>query len=154
MRERTVVRRNPRRAVLGPWHLLLVAEAFARHLIRSRFHKASADPLAVAVPLAGAPELWVVAGPPEHDVYAIANRIFYRDVAVLALLALFTVGVSLVTTDLSVLRDLRLLEAATHRFGRGDLTVRAPVPRLQGEIRELAIAFAEAIVQVEGLSRS
>jgi hypothetical protein len=51
MRERTDVRRNPRRAALGPLPLLLVAEAFAHHLIRSRFHKAGADPLAATMPL-------------------------------------------------------------------------------------------------------
>lgn len=106
------------------------------------------DRLAVAVPLGGAPELWVVAGPPERDVYAIANRIFYRDTAVLALLALFAVGVSLVTTDLSVLRDLRLLESATRRFGTGDLGARVPATAAAGEIRELSVAFntmAEAL---------
>jgi signal transduction histidine kinase len=99
------------------------------------------DRLAVAVPLGGIPDVWVVAGPPERDVYAIANRIFYRDIVVLALLALFAVGMSLVTTDLSVLRDLRVLEQATRRFGAGDLSARVRVPRPSGEIHALAGAF-------------
>jgi signal transduction histidine kinase len=106
--------------------------------------------LAVATQLAGVPDVWVVAGPPRGDVYAAANRIFVRDAAVLALLAFFAVAASLIATDLSVLRDLRLLAGATRRFGRGDLTVRAPVPRPRGEIRELAVDFntmAEALEQ-------
>jgi signal transduction histidine kinase len=107
------------------------------------------DRLAVAVTLAGSPEIWVIAGPPESDVYAMANRVFYRDIAVLALLALFAVGASLIATDLSVLRDLRLLASATHRFGSGDLTARAPVPAPHGEIRELTIAFNEMADQLE-----
>jgi len=97
--------------------------------------------LAVAVPLQGVRDLWVVVGPPEHKVYAVANRIFYRDLLVLALFALFAVAATLVMTDLSVLRDLRLLAAATRRFGEGELAVRAPVPRPRGEIRELTVAF-------------
>jgi signal transduction histidine kinase len=43
-----------------------------------------------------------------------------------------------------------LLAAATRRFGRGEATVRAPVPRLRGEMRELANDFntmAEALEQ-------
>ena len=99
------------------------------------------DRLAVAVHLGGTPDVWVVAGPPQRDVYAMANRIFFRDTAVLALLALFAVGVSLLTTDLSVLRDLRLLEQAARRFGTGDLTQRVNVPRPSGEIHALADAF-------------
>lgn len=97
--------------------------------------------LAVAVPLEGVRDLWVVVGPPEHKVYALANRIFYRDLIVLALFALSAVSATLIMTDLSVLRDLRLLAAATRRFGEGDLSVRAPVPRPRGEIRELTVAF-------------
>ena len=97
--------------------------------------------LAVAVPLEGVRGLWIVVGPPERNVYALANRIFYRDLIVLALFALFAVAATLVMTDLSVLRDLRLLASATRRFGEGDLLVRAPVPRPRGEIRELTIAF-------------
>jgi hypothetical protein len=49
--DRATSRLRPKRAVLGPLHLLLVAEAVAHHLIHSRFHKAGADPLAVTIPL-------------------------------------------------------------------------------------------------------
>jgi hypothetical protein len=49
--DRATSRLRPKRAMLGPLHLLLAAEAFAHHLIHSRFHKAGADPLAVTIPL-------------------------------------------------------------------------------------------------------
>lgn len=97
--------------------------------------------LAVAIPLKGIDDLWVVAGPPEANVHDLVNRIFYRDFAGLALFAVFAIISSLVATDLSVLRDLRLLAAATRRFGKGELSVRAPVPRPDGEIRDLTTAF-------------
>ena len=97
--------------------------------------------LAVAVPLKGMRDVWVVAGPPEASVLSRVNSIFYRDLAVLALLTLFAIASSLVATDLSVLRDLRLLAGATRRFGKGELKTRAPVPRPHGEIRDLTMAF-------------
>lgn len=99
------------------------------------------DRLAVAVHLEGVRDLWVVVGPPEGKVYAIVNRVFYRDLTVLALFALFAVAATLIMTDLSVLRDLRTLASATRRFGAGALDVRAPVPHPRGEIRELTLAF-------------
>lgn len=97
--------------------------------------------LAVATPLKGISDVWVIVGPPEASVYALANHIFYRDLAVLALLAIFAIVSSLVATDLSVLRDIRMLAGATRRFGKGELSARAPVPRPHGEIRDLTMAF-------------
>ncbi len=97
--------------------------------------------LAVATPLGGAKDLWVVAGLPEASVYSAANRVFYRDVTVLAFFALLGVGSSLVAADLSIIHDLRLLALATRRFGSGDLSVRAPEPRPSGEMRDLARSF-------------
>ncbi len=97
--------------------------------------------LAVATPLKGISDLWVVAGPPEASVHALANHVFYRDLAVLALLAVFAIGSSLIATDLSVLHDIRMLAGATRRFGKGELSARAPVPRPHGEIRDLTTAF-------------
>lgn len=97
--------------------------------------------LAVAAKLEGTQDLWVVAGLPEAEVYAMANRVFYRDVAVLALLSLLAVASSVFATDVSILRDLRLLAHATRRFGEGDLAARVPLPGPKGEIRDLARAF-------------
>ncbi|CBL46302.1 Putative sensory box histidine kinase [gamma proteobacterium HdN1] len=97
--------------------------------------------LSVATPLQGVRDIWVVIGTPEQAVYASANRIFFRDLTVLALFAVFAIVASLIATDISVLRDLRLLAAATQRFGKGDLQARAPVPTPSGEIRDLTNTF-------------
>lgn len=105
--------------------------------------------LAVATPLEGARDFWVVVALPKAHVRGIANRVFYRDLFVLALLAILTVLTSLLATDISVLRDLRLLASATRRFGEGDLSVRAPVPRPSGEIRDLATSFNEMADRLE-----
>lgn len=97
--------------------------------------------LAVATPLKGVDDVWVVVGSPEEEVYSLANGIFYRDLIALVLLTLFTIGTLLVVTDISVLRDLRMLAAATRQFGLGELKTRAPVPWSAGEIHDLALAF-------------
>lgn len=97
--------------------------------------------LAVATPLKGVSDVWVVVGPPAASVHAAADRIYYRDLLVLAMLATLAVASSLVAADLSVLRDIRRLAAATHRFGKGELSVRVPLPRPLGEIRDLARTF-------------
>ncbi len=97
--------------------------------------------LAVATPLKGVSDVWVIVGPPEANVYSAADDIYYRDLAVLALLAILAVASSLTATDLSVLRDIRRLAGATDRFGSGELSARVPVPRPHGEIRDLARTF-------------
>jgi signal transduction histidine kinase len=97
--------------------------------------------LAVAAPLRGVNGFWVVVGSPEKKIQSIANRVFFRDVMVLALFAAFAIGASIFAADLSVLRDLRLLARATRRFGEGDLAARSPVPPARGEIREVTTAF-------------
>lgn len=109
--------------------------------------------LTVAAPLKGVEDVWVVVGPPEADVYSVADGIFYRDLIVLILLTLFAIGSLLVVTDVSVLSDLRLLAAATRRFGKGDLAARAPVPRPVGEIRDLTIAFNTMAASLESRHR-
>lgn len=97
--------------------------------------------LGVAAALEGTRDLWIVVGLPEAGVYEMANRIFYRDVGALALLTLLAVASSVLATDISLLRDLRLLAHATRRFGEGDLSARVPLPGPKGEIRDLARAF-------------
>ena len=97
--------------------------------------------LAVARPLAGLPGLWAVVATPRDKIEAAANAIFIRDVLVLALLTVLAILSSLIATDLSVLKDIRALARATRRFGSGELQVRAPLPRPQGEIRNLIQSF-------------
>jgi signal transduction histidine kinase len=97
--------------------------------------------LGVAAPLPAARDLWVVVGLPEAGVYRAANEVFYRDAGVLTLLALLALGCAVLATDMTLLRDLRLLAHATRRFGEGDLSARVALPRSRGEIRDLMRAF-------------
>jgi signal transduction histidine kinase len=158
-----------RQANLPPRHTLLIVDRNGAVLARSsadgRMHAAPAQVsgfpamlarpqgmtrytgadgiarLGVAAPLEGTSDVFIVVGLPEAGVYDMANRVFYRDVAVLALLALLAVASSVLATDVSLLRDLRLLAHATRRFGEGDFSARAPLPGPRGEIRDLARAF-------------
>lgn len=97
--------------------------------------------LAVATALKGVRDVWVVVGPPEANVYSVADAIYYRDLIVLAMLAILAVASSLAATEFSVLRDIRKLAAATYRFGKGELDARVPVPAPYGEIRDVTTTF-------------
>lgn len=83
----------------------------------------------------------VLAGLPFERVVVEADFAFYRTLAALALLTLFTVGAALLAADVSVLRSLRGLSRAAKRFGEGELQSRARVSRGRGEIQDLALAF-------------
>lgn len=109
--------------------------------------------LAVASPLQGANDVWVVVGPPRKTVHSLADSVYYRDIVVLALLAILAVTSSLVATDVSVLRDLRRLAAATRRFGAGEYGARVPVPPPRGEIRTLALTFNSMADNLEARHR-
>lgn len=82
----------------------------------------------------------VLAGLPFERVVVEADFAFYRTLAALALLTLFTVGAALFAADVSVLRSLRGLSRAA-RLWRGELQSRARVSRGRGEIQDLALAF-------------
>jgi signal transduction histidine kinase len=96
----------------------------------------------VATPMEGIPGVFVLAGLPHERVQATANRVFYRTLLGLALVALFAVGSSLFAAEISVLRVLRALTRAVRRFGAGDLSARPPLPAGHGELRELSLSFS------------
>lgn len=126
----------------APARITAFPEMLARTHGMTRYTGADGVPrLGVASALEGTRDVAIVVGLPEAEVYGMANRVFYRDVAVLALLALLAVASSVLATDVSLLRDLRLLAHATRRFGEGDFSARAPLPGPRGEIRDLARAF-------------
>lgn len=83
----------------------------------------------------------VLAGLPFERVVVEADFAFYRTLAALALLTLFTVGAALFAADVSVLRSLRGLSRAAKRFGEGELQSRSRVSRGRGEIQDLALTF-------------
>jgi len=144
-RDGTVLARSAahtQRAGAAPAHIAPFADMLKRTQGMTRYTEDGAiNRLGVAVPLEGTRDVAVVVGLPESGVYEMANRVFYRDVAVLALLTLLAVASSVLATDISLLRDLRLLAHATRRFGEGDFSARAPLPGPKGEIRDLARAF-------------
>lgn len=95
----------------------------------------------VAAPMRGVAGVSVVASLPYQRVYGEANRAFYRTVAGLTLLTLFTIVCALLAAEVSVLRVLRLLSRTARRFGAGELAARAEVPSGHGELTELTRAF-------------
>lgn len=96
----------------------------------------------VATPMEDLPGIFVVAGLPYEHVQATANRAFYRTLIGLVLVTILAIASAILAAEFSVLRVLRSLTRAVRRFGAGDLSVRPPIPRSRGELRELAVSFA------------
>lgn len=95
----------------------------------------------VATPMEGTPGIFVMAGLPYERVRATANSAFYRTLLGLVLATVFAIVSAILAAELSVLRVLRGLTRAVRKFGAGDLSARAPIPKSQGELRELAVSF-------------
>ncbi len=96
----------------------------------------------VATPMDGIPGVFVVAGLPYERMRQTANQVFYRTLAGLSLITVFTIVWAVLAAELSVLRVLRALTRTVRRFGAGDLSARAPLPGTHGELRELATSFS------------
>lgn len=97
----------------------------------------------VAAPMGDISGVFVVAGLPYDRVQGTANRAFYRTLVGLVLVTIFAIASAIFAAELSILRVLRALTRAVRRFGEGDLTARAPMPRSHGELRELAVSFSQ-----------
>jgi len=95
----------------------------------------------VAAPLKGAPDLFVAVGVPYASAVAQANSTFYRTIATLGLLTLFVVALVFLGAELGILRGLRSLARVAQRFGAGELSARATVPRTHDELASLAATF-------------
>lgn len=95
----------------------------------------------VAAPMPGAPGVAVVASLPYERVHGEANRAFFRTVAGLTLLTVFTIACALLAAEVTVLRVLRSLSRTARRFGAGELGARAEVPTGHGELTDLTLAF-------------
>ena len=97
-------------------------ESFYELITRKDGMVAVGDRLAVAVPLRGFAGLWVVVGAPEAKIRSIGNRVFYRDLTVLALFAVFAIAASVYAADVTERRDREAtrsrdtLRALTHRL--------------------------------------
>lgn len=95
----------------------------------------------VAAPLGGSPDLFVAVGIPYGKLIRESNAVFYRSLAALGLLTLFTITAVWVAAELAVLRALRALVQTVRRFGAGDLGARAGAPAGYDELASLAKAF-------------
>lgn len=95
----------------------------------------------VAAPLEEAPGLFVAVGLPYDRVLRQANSAFYRTLMGLGILALFTIAAVFIAAELGVLRGVRSLARTAQRFGAGELSARARLPRGHNEFASLATAF-------------
>ena len=93
--------------------------------------------------------LFVVAGRESAAVFADPNRDVRRFLA----LGVFGVGLALVlsylATKLLLVRWTSAIVESARRFGAGDLTARAPVPRGLGELSDIANALNSAAEDIE-----
>lgn len=79
----------------------------------------------VAVELEEASELLVAVGLPYDRVVRETNFAFYRTLAGLAVLTLFTIVAVFIAAELGILRGIRSLARTAQRFGAGELSARA-----------------------------
>ncbi|MBZ0135262.1 MAG: HAMP domain-containing protein [Planctomycetes bacterium] len=95
----------------------------------------------VATPLEEASGLFVAVGLPYDRVVDDANSAFYRALAGLSFLTLFTIAAVFVAAEFGILRGLRSLALVARRFGNGDLAARVQASRGHNELASLAGAF-------------
>lgn len=85
--------------------------------------------------------LFVAVGLPYERVVWETNRAFYRTLAALAILTLFTIAAVFIAAELGILRGIRSLARVAQRFGAGELSARAKAPRGHNEFASLAATF-------------
>ncbi|MBI2817620.1 MAG: HAMP domain-containing protein [Acidobacteria bacterium] len=95
----------------------------------------------MAVPLEQTPGVYVAIGLPYERVLREANSTFYRTLAGLGALTLFTIAAVFIAAEIGLLRALRSLARTVQRFGAGDFGARATVARGHNELGTLAGAF-------------
>lgn len=95
----------------------------------------------VAIPFKGVSNLYVAVSIPYKSILAQTATAFYRTLAILGTLTLFTIVVVFFAAELGILRALRSLSYAVRRFGTGDLSARAFFFHGHNEIASLASAF-------------
>lgn len=96
----------------------------------------------VATPMEGIPGVSVVVGLPYGRMEGEANQAFLRTLMGLGVVTVLVIAAAILAAEFSVLRVLRGLTRAVHRFGEGDLSARPPLPGSHGELRELAVSFS------------
>jgi signal transduction histidine kinase len=93
--------------------------------------------------------LFVTAGATSESVFADPNRDLRRYLLLAGLGLLTALGLSYLATQLLLGRWTAAVVDSARRFGAGDLTARAPVPRGLGELTDVANAMNAAAVEIE-----
>jgi signal transduction histidine kinase len=93
--------------------------------------------------------LFITAGRSSETVFADPNRDLGRFLMLAGLGLLLALALSYVVTTLLLGRWTAGVVTAARRFGAGDLTARAPVPRGLGELTDVANALNAAAVDIE-----
>lgn len=91
----------------------------------------------------GAGDVFVAIGIPRATAFAEVDRIFARNLAVMALVGLLAFGLAWVASEVSVVRPVKALAGATKRLSAGELEARSGLRDEGGELGELARAFDE-----------
>jgi signal transduction histidine kinase len=93
--------------------------------------------------------LLMVAGRESDSVFADPNDDLRRFLLLAGLGTLLALGLSYLATKLLLQRWTSAVVDSARRFGAGDLTARAPVPRGFGELRDVAVALNSAAEDIE-----
>jgi signal transduction histidine kinase len=93
--------------------------------------------------------LFVTAGRSSEDVFADPNHDLRRYLLLAGLGLLAALALSYLATKLLLSRWSSAIVDSARRFGAGDLTARAPVPRRLGELSDVANALNSAAVDIE-----
>jgi signal transduction histidine kinase len=93
--------------------------------------------------------LFISAGRTSESVFADPNRDMRRYLLLAALGLVAALALSYVVTKLLLGRWTAAVVESARRFGRGDLTARAPVPRGLGELTDVANALNAAALDIE-----
>ncbi|HEY7676889.1 MAG TPA: response regulator [Candidatus Methylomirabilis sp.] len=94
-------------------------------------------------------QAYVAVGLPTAVAYADANRTLRRNLVAIAAVAALALAAALGGAELTVLRPVKALLAATRRLSAGDLGARTGVGRGPGELTELALSFDEMAESLE-----
>jgi PAS domain S-box-containing protein len=84
-----------------------------------------------------------------EEVYAPANRILYRQLAALGVVACFALLMAWFGADVFLLKQVNALIGATRRLAAGDLTARSALSYDRGELGDLARAFDDMAEKLE-----
>jgi signal transduction histidine kinase len=153
-RGRIVARQPPLRGVVGR---RLLEEPLVQTVLKDREGTAEVEGLDGVKRIQGfAPvggvagdQLFVAAGRPSEAVYADPTHDLRRYLTLALLGVLLALALAYLATKLLLQRWTSGVVAAARRFGAGDLTARAPVPRGLGDLTDVANALNSAAEDIE-----